>query len=205
MFEINLWRGKLLIKQIIRIVQLFFMENKYITKASVSALILGLILGFASGSYWSKAKTEKVSENSGDQSGDKMMVDNNAPDSSMAGTNEGQTVHTDTVSDQSIINASNQKAGDSVLVSKVVTNTEIWVAVREDVEGELGNILGARRIDAGTTENIVVLLLRSTVPDTKYHVVLYRENGDGVFDNKTDTLLETGGRIIESSFVTFPE
>jgi hypothetical protein len=46
-----------------------------------------------------------------------------------------------------------------------------------------------------------VELLRAMSPHTMYAVVLYTDNGDGVFDHRIDTLVERDGSPISAAFV----
>jgi hypothetical protein len=74
-----------------------------------------------------------------------------------------------------------QSAGSVVTVTLVTLTERGWVVVYEDNNGALGNILGAKRLEAGT--NLApVTLLRNTVPSMKYYVVLHSDNGNGTFD-----------------------
>ncbi len=86
------------------------------------------------------------------------------------------------------IDVLNQPAGRAVLVRSVTLTATSWLAVRDtNTDGSVGNILGAVRRDAGDHTDIIVDLLRSTEPDRKYVVTVIADNGDGVFDPKTDT------------------
>jgi len=80
------------------------------------------------------------------------------------------------------VSVANQPAGDSVMVESVtVPPPGVWVAVREMNGSNLGNVLGALRVN-GPRSSIVVPLLRATEPDRSYAVELYRDDGNGVFD-----------------------
>lgn len=183
------------------------MEQSRITNTTIVALIIGLIIGFAGGAYWYKGKMVRsdsankmdVSENKDDNKVDVMETSSTTE---VMEKTEPSTTIVSTVVDTSIVAAPNQKAGDTVLVNKVVSGAEVWVAVREDREGLMGNILGAKKVGAGTSESVVVELLRPTVSNAKYYVVLYRDNGDGAFDSKTDVLVESDGSTIISTFRT---
>jgi hypothetical protein len=73
-----------------------------------------------------------------------------------------------------------------------------WAAVEELQNGDLGNILGAARVVAPAA-NLTVPLLRATAPGNTYAVVLYRDNGDGTFDAKTDSVyvdFDSGERVV---------
>ncbi|PIR47042.1 MAG: hypothetical protein COV07_01040 [Candidatus Vogelbacteria bacterium CG10_big_fil_rev_8_21_14_0_10_45_14] len=97
------------------------------------------------------------------------------------------------------VSVGNQMAGSKVMtVAK--TGATTWVVVHEDRNGEPGNILGARRVEAGTTTT-EVMLLRGTVAGGKYYVMLHSDNGDGKFDYKLDLPILEGGMAVMSSFV----
>jgi hypothetical protein len=95
-----------------------------------------------------------------------------------------------------------QTAAITVLVPYARIATSSWVAIRESNGELLGRILGARKIDAGVHEDVVVELLRATSPHTMYAVVLYTDNGDGVFDHRLDTLIERDGSPVSAAFIT---
>jgi len=101
------------------------------------------------------------------------------------------------------LSVDNQAAGNTALVSHIELPTTAWVAITEDVNGGLGYILGAQRLPAGVHANITVQLLRATVPVNPYHAVIYADDGDGIFDFKSDTLVTTdAGDILMSNFAT---
>jgi hypothetical protein len=86
------------------------------------------------------------------------------------------------------ISVADQPAGSTVLVETVtVPPPGVWVAVRETVGGELGNVLGAVRVQ-GPQSAVSISLLRATEPNTPYAVELYRDDGDGVFNLATDSV-----------------
>ncbi|TSC71090.1 MAG: hypothetical protein G01um101449_158 [Parcubacteria group bacterium Gr01-1014_49] len=93
----------------------------------------------------------------------------------------------------------NQPSGDTVIVESVtVAPPGVWVAVREVVGDELGNVLGAARIN-GPRSNVPVSLLRATEPGHSYAVQLYRDDGNGVFDVAANSVyvdFDTGARVV---------
>lgn len=99
----------------------------------------------------------------------------------------------------------NQKASGVASVSLVSTDSSSWLAVREDRGGLVGNILGAKRIDIGTTANVEVPLQRSTEAGKIYHVVLFKDDGDRLFDFKVDPpMIEAANSVlISKSFLAF--
>ncbi|MFA6095988.1 MAG: hypothetical protein WC767_04080 [Candidatus Paceibacterota bacterium] len=97
--------------------------------------------------------------------------------------------------------ATDQMAGDTVVVSEATSDVSAWLAVRENNGELLGRILGAHRMDAGSVRGLVVDLLRPTTANLMYAVVMYRDDGDGAFDSKLDALIEEAGAPIMSRFV----
>jgi hypothetical protein len=93
-----------------------------------------------------------------------------------------------------------QKAGNAVFVSEALVATSTWLAVREHNGDLFGRILGARRVDGGDTKGVTVELLRPTTAYLMYAVVLYEDNGDNVFDNKVDPLVEKDGQPVAYPF-----
>jgi|GEM_PF-1766197 len=87
------------------------------------------------------------------------------------------------------VSVSGQPAGTSVSVKKVLLSRDGWVAVREYVDGDLVNNLGAFLLPAGVSNNVTVELLRGTKSGNKYAVVLYHDNEDHIFSPRVDTLV----------------
>ncbi len=104
------------------------------------------------------------------------------------------------------ISVADQDAGAVVTLGAFTMPVDnAWIVVHElNAGGTLGNALGASRYSK--TEGLIpktVELLRSTEAGKTYHVVLYSENGDRVFDLKEDALITTeGGDRIEDAFKT---
>lgn len=97
------------------------------------------------------------------------------------------------------VSVSHQSAGNTVVVESVtVPPPGVWVAVREVVDDELGNVLGAVRV-SGPKSGVSVPLLRATEPGRSYAVQLYRDDGNGVFDvvvNSVYVDFDTGARVV---------
>ena len=89
-----------------------------------------------------------------------------------------------TASNESVVVA-DQPAGSRVNVMSVTLPQGGWVAVRDNN----GRVLGAGRYDAGTSEDVVVELLRDTVSGLQYQVLLYIDDGDGQYDLHKDSLV----------------
>ena len=97
------------------------------------------------------------------------------------------------------VSVSNQSSGDTVVVESVtVPPPGVWVAVREVNAGDLGNVLGAARVN-GPRSNIEIPLLRSTESGRPYAVQLYRDDGNGIFDVAVNSVyvdFDTGARVV---------
>jgi hypothetical protein len=100
-----------------------------------------------------------------------------------------------------MITVTDQMAGSIVVVEEARSDASVWLAVRENNIELLGRILGARRMDRGEVTGLSIELLRATTANLMYAVVMYRDDGDGAFDSKLDTLIEDGGTLVMSRFV----
>lgn len=151
-------------------------------KVTSNQLIIGavVVLVLAGGAWWffikpagSGTVATSTASSSGDTSGATSGADSAVPANPTTGAS-GE-----------VISVQDQPEGDSVSVGPIVLTKAGWVAVRDDMR-----ILGAARLDAGTTQNIFVPLLRNTTTGTKYQAVLYVDDGDRQFDFKKDALVE---------------
>lgn len=98
------------------------------------------------------------------------------------------------------IEAKDQPAGNMVEVNMITLSVTGWVAIHEDRDGGLGNILGAGRFEPGIYLGEIALL-RDTVAGGTYYAVLYQDNGDKVFDKATDAPIKNADeKIIQSMF-----
>ncbi len=97
------------------------------------------------------------------------------------------------------ISIANQPSGGTVIVESVtVPPPGVWVAVREINGGDLGNILGATRVN-GPRRDVPVPLLRATESGRPYAVQLYRDDANGIFDigvNSAYVDFDTGARAV---------
>lgn len=99
---------------------------------------------------------------------------------------------------------SSQAATSSVVVSDVRTvAASTWLAVREQNGDLLGRILGARRVDATSTPEVLIELLRPTTPHVMYAIVMYEDDGDRQFDFKLDALVQQGSTTVSFPFTAF--
>lgn len=101
-----------------------------------------------------------------------------------------------------ILNINDQLPGAVALVNSLETDRAGWIVIRENNEGELGNILGARYVlSSGTFKNVEVELLRGMEENKGYFALYYNDNGDKIFDFTTDLPLEySSGKIFLIGF-----
>ncbi len=86
------------------------------------------------------------------------------------------------------VSVGEQDAGMTVVVDSVtVPPPGVWVAVHEVQGAMLGNILGAARA-RGPVSHLSVPLLRATTPMQSYAIVLYRDDGDDLFELGEDSV-----------------
>lgn len=101
------------------------------------------------------------------------------------------------VIEEAVASVSNQNAGDTVLVSSITVPKVSWVAVRENNFDVMGRILGAKKLQPGEYEGVLVELLRPTTAHVMYAIVIYEDDEDGVFNHEIDIPLQNkdGGEI----------
>lgn len=159
-------------------------------KMIAGAAVIGLVIGMSTGYFvW------------GMRSGGSIVVDDLTKDVEL---NQASVIASMQESSD-MLEVQNQGAGKAVMVARAtLISTVSWVAVHEDINGELGSVLGARSVAMGEYSNMYVPLLRGTTAGREYHVGIYTDNGDLKFDRKTDTLLRfDNGEMIGASFVAF--
>lgn len=165
----------------------------------IVGLIVGLLVGWFIGDNMADKKIamdQKTAQSSQTSSMmDSNMMDDKSTSSMMSGT-DSMMMH----DGEAAILVVDQGAGSVATVASVETDDSVWVAVRENSNGVLGKILGASRVDAGASNNIVVNLLRPTMSGKTYSVVLYADDGDRMFDHKKDVIMSSGGKVISQDF-----
>lgn len=104
------------------------------------------------------------------------------------------------------IAVNDQPPGVKVIISFVTLAKDGWVAIHEDRDGKPGNILGARRFNAGERQSGAVDLLRATEPEKVYYAMLHSDDGDHQFDRAKDpAVTDPQGNAIMMRFVTAAE
>lgn len=147
-------------------------------KKFIMGILIGLIVGYGIGSSWSSPSV--VASDKGDKKATSEMATN------------------------SDLMVKDQPAGRQVLVESVRVTAPTWVAIREDRDGAPGDIMGATLIpSAGAQSSVVVDLIIPSESSKKYHVNLYSDNGDRLFDNNQDELVKgADGLVMDATFST---
>lgn len=97
-----------------------------------------------------------------------------------------------------------QVAGQSVFVDRVNLDSAGWIFVREDNNGALGTVLGARCYAAGTNQGnmVIELVTRPTVAGGTYHAELRDDNdGNCVYDGFSEApIVDANGEPVVATF-----
>jgi hypothetical protein len=97
-----------------------------------------------------------------------------------------------------------QVAGSDVFIDRVNLDSTGWIFVREDNNGALGTVLGARCYSAGTNQGnmTVQLVTRPTVAGGTYHAELRDDNdGNCVYDGFSEgPIVDANGEPIIATF-----
>ena len=102
------------------------------------------------------------------------------------------------------LSVKDQMPGSKVIVEHVEIHESGWVVVHEIEGGHVLNALGATRMNTGIHKDIVVDLLRNTVPGGSYAVILYSDNGNKEFEIRGDLpIIDTAGDPVMQSFKAF--
>lgn len=181
-------------------------DRKQESQKTVVAFIAGLLIGgllvwVFTGTPETEAPvmdtdtdTERVTET--DDTDD--IFTNGTVDDEAATTTDDEVVAPPAPTGDGSVSMDDQPAGATVVLDAVVyPGAEGWIAVHESTGGTLGNALGAARFNtaAGLTPTSVALL-RATTPGQTYSVVFYAENGDRIFDLRTDAQVEVAGTFV---------
>ncbi len=173
----------------------------------ITALIIGLLVGFAMGVFWQSRRSGTA-----DIKNDLMASVKESTESAKTSSSTPEKKATVSIPDVpkkatetafetgagAGVTVKDQEAGSKVVIDSVEAKETLWVAVREEKDGKLGNILGARKAFAGKGENVSVELLRPTVSGGTYRVVVYRDVGASDFNYKEDVLVEGVGAIFKA-------
>lgn len=163
----------------------------------ISALIIGLLVGFFAGVFWQarRAGTAPLEETAATASVTKTETGTKretgaTPQTTTTGLLPAETTLSLGAAPVGNLVVRDQSAAPRVGVASLDVKETVWVVVREEKEGKLGNILGAQKVFVGNGQAVVIELLRPTVAGGTYRVVFYKDVGDPAFNYREDTLVE---------------
>ncbi|HBV01708.1 MAG TPA: hypothetical protein DEF00_05015 [Candidatus Taylorbacteria bacterium] len=150
-----------------------------------TALIIGLLVGFTAGMFWQERRSGSLLLNNASTKTSQNGDDGNLMPIS---TSTAHTRKAGEVPAKGLI-VKDQPASDRVEIENLDAMEILWVAVREEKDGVLGNILGAQKVLVGDGQKVIVELLRPTVSGGAYRVVLHSDAGDPAFNYREDVAL----------------
>lgn len=178
------------------------MENTSDRNRMIGVGIAGLLVGFGLGWLWfseranvNEDRGSPLATTSADALLQEMDTENGSVSQTMTEPNETKTVG----AAEYRIFVTTQTAGTQVVIAKLGLKEKAWVVIHEDSRGRPGNILGARRFEAGEYVAGVIELLRNTTPGGVYYVMIHSDNGDQTFESLSDTALtaDDGSPLME--------
>ncbi len=181
------------------------MNNLTNNQKMIVTFLLGLLIGGGSAWLWLSPsgdtteglESEKMTGDTLEITGSEARKEGNTPALESVGASNGGIV----VAGAGSVRVADQAAGNSVAVAEAELPQEGWVAIHDDAGGAPGNILGAKRENAGSFSNITVELLRGTASQSVYFAVLHIDNGDRAFDPRVDVpMLDRDGVMILEKF-----
>lgn len=185
-------------------------KGRWFTGPTFTTFLIGLIIGFSVNSFFGGSLLSD--DGDGADVAATSEADNTAALGELAGdatggadaplSGENSATPSVVATGENILVVSNQPSGNKVVVSMVSVGANGWVTVREtDASGILGNILGARRFNAGKYFGETIELLRGTKEGDVYAVVLQADDGDGEFEYTSEVpVKDKGGNLISGTF-----
>ena len=173
--------------------------NQKVTIGVVVGLLLGFLIGWFAASQYEggsskESATEKESESMNEEEG-MTEEENVATEEEVAPLPLGSAT-----GGKETLAIEDQLAGMKVEATMATFTEPGWLVIHDDVNGSLGNALGAARFDKGIYLGVVDLL-RATVAGKTYFGVIYRDDGDKQFDVKKDApLRNAAGELLSVSF-----
>lgn len=174
------------------------------SQKTIVAFITGLLIGGLLVWVFSSTPESKKDEMTKDDTKTEVTVppnENSEVSSGIDAETESESTSKNEITGTGSITVLDQSAGDSVAISNLsFPQTSGWVVVRDYMDGNPGNVLGAARYDAelGLVPT-TVSLMRSTIADNHYEVIFYSNEGDQGFSLKEDTLVEGTGKTFKAN------
>ena len=166
-------------------------KSSGVNRKLITIAIIAFVLGFLASWMWSNRDgASDVRDNDSAKEDEVMVLDNGDGSVMVSGVNSVEVL--------------DQAPGRVVQVGSVVLEKTGWVVVRENNDGQIGNILGAKLFLEGESAGEVELL-RGTVEGGTYYASLYNEDSDleenREFDLEKDLpLVDADGSPIQVKF-----
>ncbi|MSU55886.1 MAG: hypothetical protein EXS51_01050 [Candidatus Taylorbacteria bacterium] len=158
----------------------------------ITALIIGLLVGFATGVFWQARRTGDVVKNISTSKEEAAVGEVIKEKEGVVAPTEkkeaSETPATGAVTTKGL-SVTDQPAGGRVEIASIDAKDILWVAVREVKGGVLGNILGAQKVFVGNAQKTTIELLRPTVAGSTYKVVVYKDVGAAAFNYREDVIV----------------
>lgn len=159
--------------------------DKYVAIALVVGLIAGFVIGQSVGSNKGKVGKNASSTKSDLVYGGEDEVNEDEEESEMVANNETKV--------------SDQKEGNTVVISNIKLDTAYWVAVRDSQSTtKVPYILGAKRVAAGAYTDLSIYVNRPTVSGKSYDIVFYKDNK--AFDYSLAKIVMNGDSVAQATF-----
>jgi hypothetical protein len=85
-------------------------------------------------------------------------------------------------------------------VSEVISDRAAWIVIHDDVDGEVGRMIGRQPVPEGHSENVIVTVV-AAYATRDLHVLLYEDAGKpGIFEEGIDTPMLSHGKPITAEF-----
>ena len=167
--------------------------------ATTVAFLIGLIVGGSLTYLW--MTRGDVSDDSSSETSAEVMNQDSSDNSGNTTDDKITGIEVNTNERSASVEVFDQPAGNNVIVREVTMEVDGWLVVHEGDANLIGNALGAARRDRGVHSSVAIPLLRSTEAGKLYRVIVYRDNGDGVFSLETDfPILGAGSAPVMTAF-----
>ena len=169
--------------------------DKYVAIALVVGIIAGFIIGHSVGASKSKVDTNATStsesliygEDGATTTSSSMMDDDNMMGSAMMSGDK--------------VSVTDQKAGNTVVVSKLNLDKTYWVAIRDSRSTNVApRVLGAKKIFAGSHSDEAIYVSRATEAGKSYDVVLFKDAPDFNYSASMMVMDSNGNEPIGATF-----
>jgi len=162
--------------------------DKYVAIALVVGLIAGFVIGQSAGS-----NTKKVDKNATSTGSDMIFGEEQEDENST--TMAGDSMKS--VDEE--IKVDEQKAGNTVTISRLVLDKSYWVAIRDSqISTKKPYILGSKRLTAGTYTDLSIYVSRATEVGKKYDIVFYKDGP--TFNYSSSMMVRNGDSVSAATF-----